>query len=558
MSKFKFLLLLLAGSLFICSPHLSLAQTNQQYPEDWQLMDPQEDSIYGVSATKAYKELLKGRQPHKVIVAVIDSGVDTAHVDLKGHIWNNKGELPGNDKDDDHNGYVDDVRGWNFLGGRINGKDTSVVKESSELDREYYKLKKRFGTVADASQVKKKDKDTYQYWLKIKKAKEKDDNKTQQNYATVSQGMDRFFILEKLLHRGMGTDTIRMENLEKFEPTNDTLIAAKAIASRVLENSGPHQSLEEFISEGKDYLESLKNKLDQENMDPNASREAIVGDDPNNIKDTHYGNNDTFGSFAMHATHVSGIIAAIRNNGIGMDGITNDVKIMAVKAVPDGDERDKDVALAIRYAVDNGAQIINMSFGKAYSPHKNWVDEAVRYAAKHNVLLVHAAGNDGSNNDSTASYPTPLLKRTGLFSFLSKKPIDAKNFITVGASNPTNEGNHLPASFSNYGKKTVDLFAPGVNIYSTIPGDKYAALSGTSMASPVVAGVAALVLEYYPKLSAEQLKWVLVHSVTQLDSLQVIKPGTNKEVAFGSLSRSGGIVNAYNALKLAATLKGKR
>ncbi len=554
MNKLKFLLLFLAGGLFLFTSQRSVAQSGSSYTQDWQLLDPAEDSIYGVSVTRAYDELLKGKKPHKVIVAVIDSGVDTAHADLKGHIWSNKGEIPGNDLDDDHNGYVDDIRGWNFLG----GKDTSVVKESSELEREYFKLKKQFGNITDESQVKKKDKSRYEYWLKIKKLKKKDASKTKQNYATVSKGMDRFLILEKMLQKGMGTDTIRMENLEKFEPTNDTLIAAKTIASRVLENSGPHQSLEEFISEGKRYLESLKSKLDQEDVDPNAARRAIVGDDPNNIKDVDYGNNNTFGSFAMHATHVSGIIAATRNNDIGMDGITNDVMIMPVRAVPDGDERDKDIALAIRYAVDNGAQIINMSFGKGYSPHKKWVDEAVKYAAKHDVLLIHAAGNDGSDNDSTASYPTPFLKRTGLFSFLSKKPERAKNFITVGASNPTNKEDQLPASFSNYGKKTVDLFAPGVNIYSTVPGDKYAALSGTSMASPVVTGVAALVLEYYPKLSADQLKWVLVHSVTKLDSLQVIKPGTNKKVPFGSLSRSGGIVNAYNALKLAATLKGKR
>jgi subtilisin family serine protease len=232
-----------------------------------------------------------------------------------------------------------------------------------------------------------------------------------------------------------------------------------------------------------------------------------------------------------------------------MDGITNDVLIMPVKAVPDGDERDKDVALAIRYAVDNGAQIINMSFGKGYSPHKKWVDDAVRYAEKHDVLLVHAAGNDGTDNDSIPSYPNPFFEKNG------KR---ADNFITVGASGPTDEDGHLAASFSNYGKKEVDLFAPGVNIYSTLPGNKYGVESGTSMASPVVTGVAALVLEYYPTLTAKQLRWVLDHSVTKLDSVQVTKPGSNVKVPFSSLCISGGIVNAYNALKLGATIDGKR
>ena len=527
------------------------AQTGSGYSKDWQLLDPAQDSIYGVSAIRAYNELLKGKTPHQVVVAVIDSGVDTAHVDLQGHIWVNTDEIPGNGIDDDHNGYVDDVHGWNFLG----GKDTSVVKESSELDREYYKLSKRFGGVTSSDQVDRKDQDDYQYWLKLKKTRTKDSSEAAQNYATVSKGIERFTILEGLLENALQTDTIRLANLQQLEPSNDTLMAAKVIATRVLENGGPDQTLEGFIQEGKDYMESLKGKMDGNSGDPNASRRAIVGDDPNDIKDTDYGNNNIAGAFAMHATHVSGIISAIRHNSIGMDGIADKVLIMPVRAVPDGDERDKDVALAIRYAVDNGAQIINMSFGKGYSPHKQWVDDAVAYAAKKGVLLVHAAGNDGSNNDSVPSYPTPIFKAKR---FLSKKHKVAKTYITVGASNPNNKEGQLAASFSNYGQQNVDLFAPGVRIYSTVPGSKYAALSGTSMASPVVAGVAALVLEYNPELSARQLKWVLEQSVTPLDSLEVTRPGSEEKVRFGTLSKTGGIVNAYNALKLAATLKGKR
>lgn len=553
MKKLKSLLLLLAGCLLIPFTVIlpAKAQNSSVYSENWQLLDPKNDSIYGISLIRAYKELLQNKEPHKVVVAVIDSGVDTAHTDLQGHIWTNADEVPGNGKDDDHNGYTDDIHGWNFLG----GTDTSVVKASSELNREYYRLKKRFGGISSVEQVGKKDKDTYKYWLKIKETKHKDSLKTAQDYATVSKGLERFHVLERILENHLQTDTIRLENLQEMTPANDTLMAAKVIATRVLENGGPDQTLEGFIKEGEKYLESLKSKLENEEVDPNAARRAIVGDDPDDIKDTDYGNNNVAGSFAMHATHVSGIISAIRNNGIGMNGIANKVMIMPVRAVPDGDERDKDVALAIRYAVDNGAQIINMSFGKGYSPHKKWVDEAVEYAAKHGVLLIHAAGNDGTNNDSIPSYPTPVFKETR---FLSKKHKRATTYITVGASNPTNEGGHLVASFSNYGKKNVDLFAPGVNIYSTVPDNKYASLSGTSMAAPVVTGVAALVMEYYPDLSAKQVKWVLEHSVTQLDSLQVIKPGTNEKVPFGSLSKTGGIVNAYNALQLAATLKGKK
>lgn len=522
------------------------AQTRASLSDEWQLLDPQKDSVYGTSTNLAYRQLLQGKKPHRVVVAVIDSGVDTAHTDLHGHIWTNPGEIPGNGIDDDHNGYVDDVHGWNFLGGK---NDTSLVKASSELDREYYRLRQRFSSVVDSSELKKKDMPAYRYWLKIKEKRRQDSISNQQNYATVSKGIERFLVLDKMLQTHIGKDTLYLEDVKNFSTDNDTLQIARQIAMRVLENSGPHTSLEEFLSQGKDYLNDLKHKLSDLDKDPNAARRAIVGDDPNDIKDTRYGNNDVSGRFALHATHVSGIIAAIRNNGKGMDGVTNDVVIMSVKAVPDGDERDKDVALAIRYAVDNGAKIINMSFGKGYSPHKNWVDDAVRYAEKHDVLLVHAAGNDGTDNDSIPSYPNP---------FLLKKDKRAPNFITVGASGPDNSDGHLAASFSNYGKKTVDLFAPGVDIYSTLPHDKYGTESGTSMATPVVSGIAALLLEYYPRLTANQLRWVLDQSVTKLDTLQVIRPGSNVKVPFSSLCISGGIVNAYNALKLAATIKGKR
>lgn len=537
---------LLSLACMACMALPLYAQSLRPLSDEWQLLDPQKDSVYGTSTNLAYQELLQGKKPHQVVIAVIDSGVDTAQTDLQGHIWTNPGETPGNGVDDDHNGYVDDIHGWNFLGGK---DDTSLVKASSELDREYYRLRQKFGSVVDSSQLKKKELPSYRYWLKIKEKRKQDSINNQQNLATVSKGIERFLVLDKMLQAHIGKDTLYLSDVQNFSTENDTLEMAKEIATRVLENSGPHASLEGFLSEGKDYLEGLKRKLAELDKDPNAARRAIVGDDPDNIKDTDYGNNDVSGRFALHATHVSGIITANRHNGKGMDGITNDVVIMSVKAVPDGDERDKDVALAIRYAVDNGAKIINMSFGKGYSPHKNWVDDAVRYAEKHDVLLVHAAGNDGADNDSTPSYPSP---------FLLKKDKRAPNFITVGASGPDNADGHLAASFSNYGKKTVDLFAPGVDIYSTLPGNKYGTESGTSMATPVVSGIAALVLEYYPTLTAEQLRWVLDHSVTKLDTVQVIQPGSNVKVPFSSLCMSGGIVNAYNALKLAATVKGKR
>ncbi len=549
MKKYKISLSTFFVSLFVVLTAYQpvLAQDQSEYSENWQLLDPQKDGIYGVSAIRAYHELLKGKTPQKVIVAVIDSGVDTAHADLKGEIWTNTDEIPGNNIDDDHNGYVDDVRGWNFLG----GDDTSVVKASSELHRLYYKYNKRFADISSEDEVGKKDKADYEKWQELKEQRHEDSVENTKKYNKISSGIQRFRMLDRILQNHLGKDTIRLADVENIDTNNDTLFAAKTIASRVLKQQGPGATLEGFIKEGQDYVDGLKSKLDNRNKNPNAARLKIVGDDPNDITDTDYGNNNVYGDFAMHATHVSGIISAVRNNHIGMNGIANNVLIMPVRTVPNGDERDKDVALAIRYAVDNGADIINMSFGKSYSPHKNWVDKAVEYAAKHDVLLVHAAGNDGTNIDSFPSYPSPIIQKHFLFFDWEKK---AKNYITVGASNPTNKEGNLPASFSNYGKKTVDLFAPGVNIYSTVPEDEYKSLSGTSMATPVVVGVAALVLEYYPDLSAEKLKWVLMNSVTELGDLLVNLPGTEEKVRFSTLSRSGGIVNVYKALKLAGTL----
>lgn len=518
------------------------AQTPDQAPKGWQLMSMSKDSVYGTSVNRAYRELLKGKTPHRVIVAVLDSGVDTAQQDLQGHIWTNPGEIPGNGIDDDRDGYVDDVHGWNFLGGP---HDSSVVKESSELDREYWRLSHLFAGVKDSSGLKKDERADYRLWLSIRSKRESDSSDDARNLRLATMGLNRFAAIDSALKRASGKDTLSVEDLSAFQTDNDTLAMAKDIALRVLENSGGHLTLEHFIQEGWQYVDGLKYNLNLLHQDPNEQRRRIVGDNPFDIRDTHYGNNDVTGTNDLHATHVAGIIAAIRHNHIGMDGITSDVLIMPIRAVPDGDERDKDIALGIRYAVDHGARIINMSFGKPYSPGKRWVDDAVRYADRKGVLLVHAAGNDGVDVDSTADYPSPF--------YLNDKR--AGNFITVGASSFSNLDGGLPASFSNYGKRTVDLFAPGVAIYSTVPHNRYQWLDGTSMATPVVSGIAALLLEYYPHLNPEQLRYILDHSVRPLDSLQVVKPGTKDQmVSFGSLSISGGIVNAYRALQLAARL----
>jgi subtilisin family serine protease len=355
---------------------------------------------------------------------------------------------------------------------------------------------------------------------------------------------------DSILKSGLHKDSIYARDLSNYQPADSALSLIKKNTLMYFRKYGitPDMSLGRFIREADEYLESSKVKLSNFSRDPNAQRKEIVGDDPENISDRNYGNNNVSAGNTDHGTHVAGIIAASRNNGKGIDGIDDQVLIMVIRAVPDGDERDKDVALAIRYAVDNGARIVNMSFGKYLSPGKKWVDDAVRYAEEHDVLLIQAAGNENKNLDSIPHYPNPVFEVSGGRSNV---------FITVGASSGGPDSLIL-ARFSNYGKKEVDFFAPGVKLFSTLPGNQYASYSGTSMAAPVATGVAALILEYYPKLSARQVKYILTQSVMKIPDNQVKWQSGGKTVDFSQLSKTGGIVNAYNALLLAATIKGER
>lgn len=354
-------------------------------------------------------------------------------------------------------------------------------------------------------------------------------------------------VLEKgdsVIAKDLGKTEFTGADLKSYTSENqDAKIATAIYLNMAKANDNYNISNTEILQ----YIRGQVRKGEAASTPPEDFRNNIVKDDPNNINDRYYGNNDVMAGTPSHGTHCSGIIAAVRDNGIGMNGIANNVRIMMVRAVPDGDEHDKDIANAIRYAADNGAEVISMSFGKSFSPQKNWVDDAVKYAQSKGVLLVHAAGNDAKNIDSTQNFPNPVYRdNSGT----------ASDYITVGASGDSTNGG-FTASFSNYGQKSVDVFAPGVNIYSTLPNDKFGNYSGTSMATPVVAGVAALILEYYPDLSAQQVKYAITHSVTPITD-KVKLPGTDDSVNLADISVTGGEVNAYNALKLASTLKGER
>ena len=526
--------LLLSAACFAQKP-------TTEVPNNWHQLDKDSTGYYGISLNKAYNFIkskkLKSRQ---VVVAVIDSGIDTLHEDLKPILWTNKKEIPGNGIDDDKNGYIDDVHGWNFLG----GKDGRNVKQDSyEGARIYHKLKAKFGTlVPDKSSVNSVELAELEVF---KKAQQKVvGNVNPAEFAFMKKMLPSFLLGDSVIKTELAKQEYNCTDLEKYTSTNADAKRTRAFLIQICKGNGTDdisnvQLIEEF--------EGQLRKAAAATEAPPAYRKDIVGDDENNINDRYYGNNDIMANTPMHGTHCSGIIAGIRNNDKGVNGIADNVRIMMIRAVPDGDEHDKDIATAIRYAVDNGAQVVSMSFGKDFSPEKEWVDEAVKYAEKKGVLLVHAAGNDAKNVDSTDNFPT--------VNYLDGKR--ASNWITVGASgDPKNGG--ITANFSNFGKKDVDVFAPGVQIYSTLPGgNTYGKLSGTSMACPVVAGTAALILEYFPKLTAQQLKYAIEKSSTVLDE-EVNIPGTNEKVKLSELSKTGGLLNAYAAVKLASTLKGER
>jgi len=515
--------------------------------KSWHLKDRQKDGYHGISLDKAY-DFVKGKKSQTVIVAVIDSGIDTLHEDLKPVLWRNPKEIPGNGIDDDGNGYVDDINGWNFIGGR----DGRNVKEDSyEAARVYHRYKARFSTVTDPSSLSKEDQELYQMWKKSEKSIA-GNTADQMNFMLIKNAYKSALNADSVLRKEIGKEVFKGSDVEALTSDKEDVKKAKKRFLALYQGLGIDvaRSNKETLEEIGDYVSGEERKAEAATKAPKNYRADIVKDNEADINDRFYGNGDVMANTPFHGTHVSGIIAAARKNGKGVDGIADNVKIMSIRAVPDGDEHDKDVALAIRYAVDNGARVINMSFGKGFSPEKGWVDDAVKYAESKGVLLVHAAGNDGSNIDTTDNFPNAMYKTDG------KR---ASNWLTVGASGDPKNGGDLVASFSNFGKDQVDVFAPGHQIYSTIPGGTtYGNASGTSMASPVVAGVAAFILSRYPQLTAQQLKEVIEKSAQAPTGMMVTNPATGEKVPLSEISRTGGVVNAFEAAKLAEAMVAKQ
>ena len=499
----------------------------------WYHKDFATTKVYGVNTENAYKFLeSKGLKPKTVLVGVLDSGVQVDHPGLVKNIWTNPNEVPNNGKDDDGNGYIDDIHGWNFIG----GKNGDIDIDNMEVTRVVAKYKPVFegddSTKNKANQAKMPEE--FAMYMKAKDLFTKKSVEAKQGFKTYSMINEAIPVMVKLLNG----KPLTPENVAAIKPADQREAMAVQVLTQVAQSPEfKGKSAAEFekamsgqIKEALDYFGPQEK---QYNLDYDPRKE-IVGDNYDDYSEKNYGNNHYEGPDAEHGTHVAGIIAGLPNGKEIQYGVASRVaKIMSVRTVPNGDERDKDVANAIRYAVDNGAKVLNMSFGKPVSPGKNVVWDAFKYAQDKGVLLVKAAGNENEDVAEHLAYPTNFKNVT------DEKPF-VNNVLVVGAS--TNKNDALRASFSNFNKKMVNVFAPGDEIYSTVPHNEYKYLQGTSMASPVVAGAAAVLLAYMPNLTPAQIIESLVKSSNASTANQ-----------FGDFSEAGGVIDLKKAAEYAYT-----
>lgn len=495
---------------------LKISDLTEAEKKSWGHADLITDTIPGISLNKVYTDIIGSKKGKTVIVAVLDSGIDLKHEDLDGVLWTNKRERAGDGKDNDNNGYIDDVHGYNFLGESYN--------EQLEFAR-ILRLK-----LGDASlQARAKSELDGEY------------TKAQQNKQQYEQILQAVKNADAAIKKHLGKNSYTKKEVAGIKTEDQTLQQHRSVIMQMFNIKDSIPEVLEELNEGIAYFSDQLNY----NLNVNFDGRKEVGDNPYDINDTSYGNGNpqSRSEDESHGTHVAGIIAAERNNGKGMNGVANNVRIMSIRAVPNGDEYDKDIALGIRYAVDNGAKIINASFGKSFSPNAEWVFDAIKYAAENDVLIVHAAGNDGNNLDDpkNANFPNDQVDNGAEI---------ADNVITVGALD-SKYGSEMVASFSNYGNINVDVFAPGNDIYSTLPNNEYDYQGGTSMAAPVVSGIAALIRSHYPKLTAPQIKKIIMTSGLQPKATVILSGDAQKAKPFAEISKSGRMVNAYNAMIMA-------
>jgi cell wall-associated protease len=516
---------------------------NAHVPKDWHLLDSNVQKLLGISSKKAYISYPQIAYGKEIIVAIIDAGIDVNHKDLRGKIWVNYKEIPNNNIDDDNNGYVDDYMGWNFLGSREGHAQIEIdpatfipsltqadsrfqqKEDSLEITREYSRL-----MLKRQSQNKVSYKENYSFG-KLKKLITTKRERAKKLYSDYDMDLKVFHRAFELLSAyRLDINNISLSKLNRI--TTISPLEKQAI-----------KTLKNFSKQGVDklYLEEQKElyriQYEVHYNHKFSKRSKLIKDNPNLIIEEGYGNNDVIGPAPLHGTHIAGVIAANRENDFGIRGIAKNVKIMPIRAIPDGDERDKDIVNSIYYAVNNGAHIINLSFGKYLSPHKREVQAALKFAKNNNVLVIQASGNDYLDIDKKQSFPSPIVDGIRL-----------SNYITVAASNPDKDETAI-TSFSNYGKNNVDILAPGSFIYSTTPNNKYASMSGTSMAAPIVSAIAAVLLSQDPHLTASELKKLIISGQTDLTGTSVFKPGLGK-VQIEDIIKNPGVVNLYNSLDL--------
>ncbi len=576
-------------ALLIASSINTFAQDKKVVlPKNWFNLDLATSGYFGISTEKAYNELLANKKPKaKIIVAVIDGGTDIKHEDLKDVLWTNEREIRGNGIDDDGNGYIDDIHGWNFIG----SKNGNLTYDNLELVRILRKYKPKYKSTIMTTVLDSAEKAEFRVYKRA-------ETEFGKKYDEASQAFPIYIAIKKVMDTVALTNKKKIPSLEDIERYTPDDEIEEQVVKIIRKGSRDEGSIEKFYTTIEKGYKELDVMLRYNLNEKYDERAELVGDDYTNPAQRNYGNNDVAGPDAEHGTHVSGIIGANRSNELGIMGVANNVSIMSIRVVPQGDERDKDVANGIRYAVDNGARVINMSFGKGFKWDKKAVDEAVKYAETKGVLLVHAAGNDNSDNDEVENYPNKYFESAEAEAYKKANPkremlgftpprntnnqpnaygngyggnpnmrfrepvkvVDtakfklphASNWIEVGAS-AYKDDDELKASFSNYGKYNVDVFAPGFMINSTVPNGKYEENDGTSMAAPVVSGLSALILSYYPTLKPAEVRDIIIKSVAKVDHKIKYKNEKNEtvRVPFSEISVSGGIVNAYNALLLA-------
>ncbi len=541
-----------------CTVSKKVNSAKQEDDKAWYKKDYTQDGIPGISLNKWELDNKGKKNNNNLIVAVIDTQLDTNHEDLQGQLWTNPNEIPNNNIDDDKNGYIDDINGWNYLTTKSNNYTVWYNFESVRIIRKYrgkFEGKK-------IEEINKEDHNNFKEYLRAVDRYEADRNYHKNwlevlNYSAnlfpkVKDTLKYFFPKEDYTYQ-------QLDSLYTKYKTND-----KTFRQRRLDNDKDLGALIDFmklqidydqgslekIIENREQVDSLYNKSYNINFD----HRNFIGDDPNKLEN-NYGSNKLnltikgIRKYNTHNTEVSGIIAANPDNSTGIRGFSKNIKIMPLVTSCSGDEEDKDIALAIRYAVDNGAKVINMSFYKEFSLHLDWVLEAIKYAEKNNVLVVGIAGNDSLDIDSNPKYPNDS-------DYQNPREV-SDNFINVGSI--TNKvDSTMVSSFSNYGKQNVDLFAPGSDVYTTIPDNRYQTDSGTSLAAPMVSGTAALIWLYYPNLSVQEVKQIILNSGSEYDIEVLVPNGDGKKVPFKELSKSGRVLNVYNAMKMAKEMNTKK